>query len=205
MKQWLTHQPAQGQMVNTQQTATPLYVAAQNNHSDIVKFLVAEGHTDVNAAMAMGGTALITAAHVGHLDIVKFLALEAQADVNRATIDTGSTPLFIAAQQGHIDIVRCLALEAQADVNQVTKDGRTPIDVAAQQGRLEVVRFLALEAQANVDQATTGNDGCTPIQPAWYREDDHKETRKKMVHFIFVPLSCPPSPSSPALSPSSRS
>ena len=41
--------------------------------------------------------------------------------------------------------------------------------------------------------------------PAWYREDDHKETRKKMVHFIFVPLSCPPSPSSPALSPSSRS
>lgn len=66
---------------------TLLYSAARNNHFDLVKYLIEEGHCEVNAAneehlekgqapskkATIGSTALHAACFQGHLEIVKFL------------------------------------------------------------------------------------------------------------------------------------
>ena len=52
--------------------ATPLYVAAQNGHLDIVKALLEAG-ADRNQAMNSGATPLFIAAEKGHLDVVEML------------------------------------------------------------------------------------------------------------------------------------
>ena len=59
---------------------TPLLMASQNGHAEVVKLLLA-AKADVNAAMTNGVTPLFIASEKGHTEIVKLL-LAARADVN---------------------------------------------------------------------------------------------------------------------------
>jgi ankyrin repeat protein len=67
--------------------STPLHLAAQNGHLDVVEFLV-EQQAEVNAKETDGWTPLYLAAHNGHFDVVKFL-VEQQAELNAKDIDDG--------------------------------------------------------------------------------------------------------------------
>ena len=74
---------------------TPLHVAAQNGHLDVVRLLVAAGAT-VNAAMSSHGILGITPLHLaveaGHLDVMDVL-IEAGCNVHSSTqaADTSET------------------------------------------------------------------------------------------------------------------
>ena len=155
---------------------TPLYIAAQLNRLDVVKWLGGkgpdEGGADVNQAANDGGTPLIIAAQKGHLDVVKWLGGkgldEGGADVNQ-TMNGGATPLYVAAQQNNLDVVKWLGGkgldQGGADVNLAADGGWTPLLIAAFHGRLDMVKWLggkgAHEGGADVNQAT--NDGATPL------------------------------------------
>ncbi len=135
---------------------TPLYIAAQQGHLDVVLALLEKG-AEVNQARKGGATPLFIAAQKGRIDVVLAL-LEKGAEVNQAR-ESGATPLFIAAQKGHLDVVLAL-LEKGAEVNQALKDGATPLFIAAFNGHLDVVLAL-LEKGAEVNQAL--KDGATPL------------------------------------------
>ena len=65
--------------------ATPIFIAAEEGHLDVVRFLALEAQANVTQATTdNGATPIYIAAQEGHLDIVRFLALEAQANVNQA-------------------------------------------------------------------------------------------------------------------------
>jgi ankyrin repeat protein len=49
--------------------ATPLYIASQNGHSDIVNILIRNG-ADINLARNTGATPLYIASQNGHSDVV---------------------------------------------------------------------------------------------------------------------------------------
>ena len=72
---------------------TPLLMASQNGHVEIVKLLL-QAKADVDAATTRTGglTSLWAASEVGHAEIVKLL-LEANADVNAARTTDGVTSL----------------------------------------------------------------------------------------------------------------
>jgi ankyrin repeat protein len=89
--------------------ATPLYMAALNGYSDVVKLLL-EAKANVNTTRENDTTPLFIAAKLGHIEVVKAL-LAAKADVNIARAD-GMTPLKIARKKGFDEIVKIL-LEAQ--------------------------------------------------------------------------------------------
>jgi len=94
---------------------TPLFIAAQNGHTEVVKLLLAY-KGDVNASKHTNGvTPLFIAAQNGRTVIVKLL-LANKADVNASRHTNDVTPLYIAAQNGRTVIVKLL-LANKADVN----------------------------------------------------------------------------------------
>jgi len=83
--------------------ATPLIVAAELGHLDVVRYLTSLT-SKVDAMRADRGNALYTAAKMGHLDVVRYLLEEAGAHVDVPT-QNGRTPILVAAQEGHVDIL----------------------------------------------------------------------------------------------------
>lgn len=81
--------------------STPLYIAAQNGHLEVVIALLQAG-ADINQPANDGKTPLYIAAENGHLDMVQAL-LAAGADINQAAND-GKTPLSIAKENKHVYI-----------------------------------------------------------------------------------------------------
>ena len=86
---------------------TPLYIAAENGHTEVVALLVKEGGAAVDQANNDGWTPLLTAADEGHTEVVALLVKEGGAAVDQA-INDGATPLLFAAQKGHTASVELL-------------------------------------------------------------------------------------------------
>ena len=55
----------------TDDGATPLYIAAQNGHLEVVRFLVESGANKDQGTTDDGTTSLYIAAHEGHLEVVR--------------------------------------------------------------------------------------------------------------------------------------
>ena len=106
--------------------ATPLFIASQNGHAEVVSLLLGKEGVDVNQATNDGATPLYIASQEGHAEVVSLLLGKEGVDVNQATND-GATPLFIASQNGHAEVVSLLLGKEGIDVNQATNDGATPL------------------------------------------------------------------------------
>ena len=126
-------------------TLSPLRLASQNNHFDIVNHLIKnkidEHYLDF---------ALYSASEAGHRKIVKHL-IEHGANVNSEGIDyhVAETPLYAAAESGHYQVVKDL-LEAGANANASTKNSWAPIIRAAIHGYFKIVKLL-VEYGANIN------------------------------------------------------
>jgi ankyrin repeat protein len=89
---------------------TPLHMASQQGHVDVVRVLLEQG-ADINKAKNNGCTPLFMASQDGHVDVVRVL-LEQGADITK-TWDN-KTPLQIAREENHPEIIHLLELAAQA-------------------------------------------------------------------------------------------
>lgn len=104
---------------------TLAYLAAENNHPDIIRDLVSKGG-DVNQ--------LVTEA--------------VSKSGNAVELTTGITPLWIAAFEGHVNIV--VALCNHVDINQKC-EGTTPLGIAAVNGHPDVIKIL-VDAGADINK-----------------------------------------------------
>jgi ankyrin repeat protein len=89
----------------TDDGSSPLFMAAQNNHTDVVEALLG-AQADPNQATTdeVATTPLFMAAQDGHLQIVTAL-LASKADPALGMVNAGVTPLFMATQDNHL--VQC--------------------------------------------------------------------------------------------------
>jgi ankyrin repeat protein len=125
---------------------TPLHLAAQYGHKDIVELLLAN-KADVEAKADGGWTPLLNAVLGGHKEIVELLVAH-KADVN-VMDDVGRAPLHVAAENGHAEIA-ALLLTHKAEINAVNNVGMMPLHVAASGGHKEMVELLlANKAEIN--------------------------------------------------------
>jgi ankyrin repeat protein len=87
---------------------TPLSVAAECGHMEVVKLLLATNGVDPTSKDNCGQTPLSYAAEEGHVEVVKLLLDIPGVDPNEEDNDL-RTPLTYAAIRGHADVVMCLA------------------------------------------------------------------------------------------------
>jgi serine/threonine-protein phosphatase 6 regulatory ankyrin repeat subunit B len=133
---------------------TPLMMAAENNHVDVIKTLLLAGASKlVNHQTNRGRTALMAASQNGHIEVVKCLITEG-VNINVQT-SNGWTALMAASQNGHIEVVKCLITEG-VNINVQTSNGWTALMAASQNGHLEVVKCLLTEG---VDINVQTSDG----------------------------------------------
>lgn len=125
---------------------TPLIIAADAGHLEIVKRLIAK-KVPLNEQDMFGNTALIVAVIKGHFDIVQIL-LEAGADPDIQD-SKGFTAMILAAKEGRMNMVEAI-FERGAALNKQTKEGRTALMEAAHYwGNIGIIRFL-IEKKADV-------------------------------------------------------
>ncbi|XP_048794003.1 ankyrin repeat and SOCS box protein 3 [Lagopus muta] len=126
----------------TTESNTPLFLAVENGHVDVVRFLIQNGASVEGSHSWSGWNSLHQAAFQQHIEIMKIL-LEKRADIE-CKDDFGITPLFVAAQYGRLESLRTL-ISHGADINCQAKDRATPLLIAAQEGHAKCVELLLSE------------------------------------------------------------
>lgn len=102
---------------------TPLYVAAEQGQSEIVKLLLQNPKLDVNLGSGCKcypeeySSPLCIAAKNGHTEVVKLLLTHPNIDLNAGHNRDVRTPLCLAAEYGHADVVELLLAHPNIDVN----------------------------------------------------------------------------------------
>ena len=140
--------------VNTSILKSPLYLAAEKGHKEVVQLLIEHGadpnmlNVDVHHECSL--TPLYIAAEKGYTEIA-ILLVECGADPNRVDdiFGPGYAPLHRAAEYGYKDLAVFL-VERGADTNVVDRYGDTPLHKAAQKGHKEVVQLL-IDSAARVN------------------------------------------------------
>uniref|UniRef100_A0AAQ4PLM0 Ankyrin 1, erythrocytic a n=1 Tax=Gasterosteus aculeatus aculeatus TaxID=481459 RepID=A0AAQ4PLM0_GASAC len=159
---------------------TPLYMAAQENHLEVVKFLLENGTFSKSnlpdysvpsvliqtaplltpflcaCVLQDGFTPLAVALQQGHENVVALL-------INYGTKGKDElTPLHCAARNGHVRIIEIL-LDHGAPIQAKTKNGLSPIHMSAQGDHMDCVKQL-LQYNAEIDDITL--DHLTPLHVA---------------------------------------
>ena len=157
---------------------TPLYIAAMQGHSEIVKLLLSTEGIDVNWVSPVSReTALHWAAAGSNKECEECLKLLLTVKgINVDALDKKNrTPLYRAAEEGYNERVKLL-LKAQDNVNKSGQKSFSPVYAAINGNHPQTLRIL-LEAGANVH----GNAEWTPLHSAI--QSKRKECVKILIEF----------------------
>jgi len=143
---------------NIEDNNSPLIVASQEGHVQIVTKLLLQENSDTNRRGYKGRTALWYACNHGKEGVVDAL-LKANADQNICDTDDNS-PLIVASKEGHVHIVTKLLLQENTNVNKRGYNGRTALWHACDYGKEGIVDALL---DANADQNICNNQSDSPL------------------------------------------
>ncbi|XP_026668221.1 serine/threonine-protein phosphatase 6 regulatory ankyrin repeat subunit A isoform X2 [Ceratina calcarata] len=156
--------------------ATPLQLAAEGGHAEVVKALVRAGASCADENRA-GFTAVHLAAQHGHGPVLEVMRSSQSLRISSKKL--GVTALHVAAYFGQADTVRELLTHVPGTVKSDpptggslvgelgSESGMTPLHLAAYSGNENVVRLLLNSAGVQVEAATTEN-GFNPLHLACF-------------------------------------
>ena len=139
----------------TEQSWSPMHVAAECGRLDLCKLIVKE--TSVKNPKGLNRLLPIHfAAQAGHLEVYEFLT-EDIAEKNPEA-DRRLSPLHLAAKNGHLQIYQFIGEQA-LDKNPMMDEDITPLHLAAQSGHFDVCKYICdntinVRPRRNFDDAT---------------------------------------------------
>ncbi|RQM30231.1 hypothetical protein B5M09_004253 [Aphanomyces astaci] len=119
---------------------TPLYVACEKGHVEVVRRLLLHSKLDINLPGTNGMTILMLAARRGNLNIVQ-RAIEAGTD-STLQDHNGNTGLIWAARHGYLKILRLLVVGYNPKLEIRGEFHRTALDWALDAAHFEVALYL---------------------------------------------------------------
>lgn len=120
---------------------TLLWLACQNNHFDLCRWLYAHGAAQQVSAGSPGQNPLHIVCRMGHVRICEWLLERGSKQFVNAPAEAGLTPLHLACIGCHIGVAQRL-LDAGADVWASDHSGCTPIGHACFHGHLDMCKWL---------------------------------------------------------------
>ena len=120
---------------------TPLNLACEKGHVDVVNALLSTDGIDINQSKSGGSTPLHIACLYGHLNVVNALLRIDGIDLNQSNVNR-ETPLYIACEEGYLDVVNALISMDGIDINQANISGMTPLAIAEEEENYEIVKLL---------------------------------------------------------------
>ena len=156
----MLHKQGAGVCVTCNSGNTCLIFAANNGHTETVRYLVGLKDVDVNHTAKNGWSALVCAVRQKHADVVQVL-IDAGADIE-ARDKSSRTPLISSCEKGELPIVKML-VEAGAKVRATDKKGGTCLIMAANFGHTETVRYLVGLPDMDVVMSIKDKDGYTAV------------------------------------------
>ena len=121
---------------------TCLHGASQNNHLDVVKFLVEVLKCNPEQPdTAHGVNSIHLAASNGALEIIKFYD-SLGYNMNTAAKHNQRIPLHQCSQNGHIEIVKHLIENHRSDCMARDTNGVTPFHLAAYNGHIDILKIF---------------------------------------------------------------
>ncbi|KAK3985484.1 hypothetical protein QBC44DRAFT_335090, partial [Cladorrhinum sp. PSN332] len=132
---------------------TPVSVAAQNGHLDVVRMLISKGNADPDLEDFDGRTPLSYAAENGHTGIVRLLLQGDCSYVDPNTKDHlfGWTPIIYAAARGHQAVVKLLCATAGVTVDEEDNQQQTASSYAKLAGHGAILELLEARLSGNFD------------------------------------------------------
>lgn len=195
-----------------------VFHALKLGNAQLVKEIVEEDASQVNASNADGASPLMMAAVSGQLEVVQLL-VEKHADVDRRDSVHGWTALMQATYHGNKEVVKFL-LNQGADVNLRAKNGYTAFDLVMllNDPDTELVRLLASVCML-LDRDKSKHRGKSPAKrrpsvnvplpqddrgglKSWWNRMSNRFRRLKLTHTLRHGLSTnrlAPFPDDPAL------
>lgn len=153
---------------------SPLYVAAQNNRTNVVKVLLGMG-ADPNIATTQGMPPLMCAIHRGHSDAAIEIIGCSRTRLD-LQLDDGTTALHLAIDAGLPLVVKALVAK-KCDANLARWDGHTPVHLAAKKGDKSI--FECIIRTPGVQLNARLKSGKTALHLA--AQEDHHEIVSRLL------------------------
>ncbi len=164
---------------------TPLTVAAERGHVDIISLLVEKGKADVNLTSSYGITPLIAASAAGQTAAAKYLL---DHGANSAVRDnTGKTALLYSLLNDTPDLTAVLSKGGEVSVNLPDPSGNSPLMIASQKGFVKQVKSL-LAGGAHVDYRNPAS-GLSALAAA--AAEDHSDVIRALARNGHATLDLP--------------
>ncbi|XP_046562244.1 ankyrin repeat domain-containing protein 50-like [Haliotis rubra] len=152
---------------------TPLMVAAEHGHKEVVELLVTHG-ADLSLSVKGRDDILHIACNRGQFDVVKYLLSLNSVDINSRGYKK-RTPVMAAAEHGHKEVVELLVTHG-ADLSLSVKGRDDILHIACKSGQFDVVKYLL--SLNSVDINRRGYNKRTPVMTAGERG------KKKIVELL---------------------